>query len=94
MKDYSNITRRNFFRGAGLGAAALAGMPLLAQTGSTADEASKFHDFFAEGDVVLTPLLMRAGTKSRSFPTMPGPSEWDIPAISPPGYLKRCRERT
>jgi len=53
MKDHGNFSRRNFFKSAGLGAAALAGMPLLAQTGSTADETAKIRDFFAGDDVIL-----------------------------------------
>lgn len=53
MKDQNNFSRRRFFKSAGLGVAALAGMPLLAQPDSVAGEAANIHDFFAEGDVVL-----------------------------------------
>ena len=53
MKDQNNFSRRNFFKSAGMGAAAVAGLPLLAQSCSPVSETAKIHDFFAEGDVVL-----------------------------------------
>lgn len=53
MKDPNNFSRRNFFKSAGIGAAAVAGMPLLAHSCSPAEKAGKIHDFFADGDVVL-----------------------------------------
>jgi lysophospholipase L1-like esterase len=53
MKDSNNFTRRNFFKRAGIGAAAMAGMPLLAQACTPSNELAKIHDFFSEGDVVL-----------------------------------------
>ncbi|MEA3461539.1 MAG: SGNH/GDSL hydrolase family protein [Bacteroidota bacterium] len=53
MKDSNNFSRRSFFKSAGLGAAAVAGMPLLTQSCSTAMGGGNLHDFFAEGDVVL-----------------------------------------
>ncbi len=53
MKDPNIFSRRNFFKSAGIGAAAVAGMPLLLQSCSPAGEAGKIHDFFNDGDVVL-----------------------------------------
>lgn len=53
MKDYNKFPRRTFFRSAGIGAAALAGMPLLAHAHSTAGDKSKLNGFFSEGDVLL-----------------------------------------
>jgi len=53
MKDPNSFSRRGFFKSAGLGAAAVAGMPLLAQACSPAENTSIIHDFFTEGDMVL-----------------------------------------
>ena len=53
MKDSSDFSRRKFFKSAGLGAAALAGMPVLTQSCSPALGGTKIHDFFSEGDVLL-----------------------------------------
>jgi lysophospholipase L1-like esterase len=53
MNNHDHFTRRDFFKSAGLGAAAMAGLPLLAQTGLTAGKTSTIHDFFTGGDVVL-----------------------------------------
>lgn len=53
MKDSNDFSRRKFFKSAGLGAAAVAGMPLLNQSCSTAPGGAKIHDFFSEGDVIL-----------------------------------------
>jgi len=53
MNDPGNISRRGFFKSAGLGAAAVTGLPLLAQSCSAAANNSILHDFFADGDVVL-----------------------------------------
>ena len=53
MKGQNNFSRRKFFKSAGMGAAAVAGLPLLAQSCSPVSETAKIHDFFAEGDVVL-----------------------------------------
>ena len=53
MKNSDNFSRRNFFKSAGLGAAAVAGLPLLTQSCSPARGSGKIHDFFAEDDVVL-----------------------------------------
>lgn len=48
-----NLSRRNFFKNAGLGAAAIAGIPVLASSCSTDRSTAKITDFFSEGDVVL-----------------------------------------
>lgn len=53
MKDPNKVSRRRFFRSAGLGTAAVAGMPLITQSCSPVVDKGKIHDFFAEGDVVL-----------------------------------------
>lgn len=53
MKDANNFSRRNFFKNAGLGAAALSGMPLLLQSCVGGEASGKLHDFFTEGDVLL-----------------------------------------
>ncbi len=53
MKDSNNFSRRNFFKSAGLGAAALTGMPLLAHAGTPSRKPGKINKFFSEGDVVL-----------------------------------------
>ena len=46
------MSRRNFFRNAGIGTAAVAGLPLLAQSCSP-DPSKKLGDYFKKGDVVL-----------------------------------------
>lgn len=57
MKDQGSfpfgISRRNFFRKAGIGTAAVAGLPLLNQSCAAFDPRKKIEDFFSEGDVVL-----------------------------------------
>jgi len=53
MKGTNNFSRRSFFKSAGLGAAAVAGMPLLTQSCTPANGSAKIHDFFAKDDVVL-----------------------------------------
>lgn len=57
MKDkgplFSGISRRSFFRSAGIGTAAVAGLPLLSQSCASLDPRNKIADFFSEGDVVL-----------------------------------------
>jgi lysophospholipase L1-like esterase len=53
MKDPNHSSRRDFFKSAGIGAAALAGMPLLAQSYSPGAEVADIHGFFADDDVVL-----------------------------------------
>ena len=53
MKDPKSFSRRAFFKSTGLGAAAVASMPLLAQACTPAANTSIRHDFFTEGDVVL-----------------------------------------
>ena len=53
MKDPNNFSRRKFFRSAGLGTAAVAGMPLMAHALVPSNESGTIHDFFAAGDVIL-----------------------------------------
>ncbi len=53
MRDSHNYSRRKFFKSAGIGAAAVAGLPLISQSCSPASSTANIHDFFAEGDVVL-----------------------------------------
>lgn len=53
MKDYSRLSRRHFFKHAGLGAAGVSGMPLLMQSCTGAEENNRVKEFFADGDVVL-----------------------------------------
>ena len=57
MKDSihtsDQISRRNFFRNAGIGGAAIAGLPFLASSCSGPGRASKIGDHFSHGDVVL-----------------------------------------
>jgi len=53
MTDPNHFSRRNFFKSAGIGAAAVAGLPLLAHAYSPVVDKGKIHDYFAEGDVVL-----------------------------------------
>lgn len=53
MKIPNNLSRRHFFKSAGLGAAAVSGMPLMFQSCAPEAEASKIFDFFSEGDVLL-----------------------------------------
>jgi lysophospholipase L1-like esterase len=53
MKNSDNYSRRNFFKSAGLGAAAVAGLPLLTQSCSLSQGSGKIHGFFEVDDVVL-----------------------------------------
>lgn len=53
MKGINNFSRRTFFKSAGLGAAAVAGMPLLTRSCTNASWGETIHDFFAKDDVVL-----------------------------------------
>ena len=53
MKNYSRLSRRLFFRNAGLGAAGVSGMPLLMHSCVSVGENSNIKDFFAKEDVVL-----------------------------------------
>lgn len=57
MKDSKSapgqISRRHFFRNAGIGTAAVAGLPLLASSCAGTDPAMKVGDYFSKGDVVL-----------------------------------------
>jgi lysophospholipase L1-like esterase len=48
-----NISRRGFFKNAGIGTAAIAGMPLLANSCSSESSISRIDNFFSQGDVVL-----------------------------------------
>ena len=49
----NNISRRGFFKNAGIGTAAIAGMPLLANSCSSESSRARINDFFSKGDVVL-----------------------------------------
>ncbi|MDX2431135.1 MAG: GDSL-type esterase/lipase family protein, partial [Bacteroides sp.] len=57
MKDSNNssdqISRRKFFRNAGIGTAGLAGIPLLATSCSGLNPATKVGNYFSKGDVLL-----------------------------------------
>lgn len=53
MKASDTYSRRSFFKQAGLGAAAVTGMPLLMQSCSIELESSNMADTFSKGDVVL-----------------------------------------
>ncbi len=48
-----NLSRRNFFKHAGLGAAAIAGIPVLASSCSTETSSKKISEFFSPEDVIL-----------------------------------------
>ena len=47
------ISRRNFFRNAGIGTAAVAGMPLLAGSCSQKHQPGRITEFFSPGDVII-----------------------------------------
>jgi lysophospholipase L1-like esterase len=49
----SQISRRHFFRNAGIGTAAVAGLPLLASSCVRPDPVKNIGDYFSKGDVVL-----------------------------------------
>jgi lysophospholipase L1-like esterase len=49
----NNLSRRNFFRSAGIGTAAVAGMPLFASSCSNERSTRKIREYFSEGDVIL-----------------------------------------
>ena len=53
MKDPDNFTRRKFFKRAGLGAAAVSGMPLLLRSCINEEDTGRIHAYFSRGDVVL-----------------------------------------
>ena len=53
MKDRNSFSRRSFVKSAGLGAAAVTGVPLLAHSCSPETHTLNIHNFFAKGDVVL-----------------------------------------
>ncbi len=48
-----NSSRRDFFRNAGIGTAAIAGLPLLARSCSSGNLSGKITNFFSEGEVLL-----------------------------------------
>jgi lysophospholipase L1-like esterase len=52
-KSPYKVSRRGFFKSAGMGTAAMAGLPLLANSCSAASSRQRIHDFFSQGDVVL-----------------------------------------
>ena len=55
-KSSNRLSRRSFFKNAGIGTAAIAGLPILASSCSTdSNEGSsqKITDFFSQGDVIL-----------------------------------------
>ena len=52
-KNQNQISRRNFFRNAGMGTAAVAGLPLLASSCTGAASYRKIADNFSQGDVIL-----------------------------------------
>lgn len=52
-KHAASISRRGFFKHAGLGTAALAGMPLLANSCAAGSSNSRIQDYFSKGDVIL-----------------------------------------
>lgn len=47
------FSRRRFFRNAGIGAVAIAGMPVLASSCATNKKTKKIQNYFSQGDVVL-----------------------------------------
>lgn len=60
MNDFANpsnnLSRRSFFKNAGIGTAAIAGLPLLASscsTGTSENSSQKITNFFSQGDIVL-----------------------------------------
>ncbi|MCK4751257.1 MAG: SGNH/GDSL hydrolase family protein [Bacteroidales bacterium] len=52
-KPGNTLSRRKFFRNTGLGAAAIAGMPILASSCSNGESQQKITEFFSAGDVIL-----------------------------------------
>jgi len=52
-KPPKNLSRRNFFKNAGIGTAAIAGMPVLAGSCSLDSSSNRITEFFSQGDVVL-----------------------------------------
>ena len=48
-----NISRRNFFKNAGIGTAAIAGMPVIAGSCALDSSSNRITEFFSQGDVVL-----------------------------------------
>jgi lysophospholipase L1-like esterase len=52
-KNQDQISRRSFFRNAGMGTAAIAGLPLLASSCTSDASYRKIADNFSQGDVIL-----------------------------------------
>lgn len=48
-----NVSRRGFFKSAGIGTAAIAGLPLLANSCVAGSTKSNIQDYFSKGDVVV-----------------------------------------
>ncbi len=53
IKSLKNLSRRNFFKNAGIGTAVIAGMPVLASSCFAESHSKKIGKFFSSGDVVL-----------------------------------------
>lgn len=51
--NLQKVSRRGFFKSAGIGTAAIAGMPLLANSCSPEPSTGRINDFFSKGDVIL-----------------------------------------
>jgi lysophospholipase L1-like esterase len=51
--NFQTVSRRAFFKSAGIGTAAIAGMPLLASSCSSESSTGRINDFFSEGDVLV-----------------------------------------
>jgi hypothetical protein len=69
----NQFSRRNFFRNAGIGTAAIVGMPLLAKSCTTGDPTKGITDFFSHGNVVVFQgdSITDAGrNKERELPMM------------------------
>jgi len=52
-QNLQKVSRRGFFKSAGIGTAAIAGMPLLASSCSNESTEGRINDFFSKGDVVV-----------------------------------------
>jgi lysophospholipase L1-like esterase len=51
--NFQKVSRRGFFKSAGIGTAAIAGMPLLTNSCSSESSTDRINDFFSKGDVVV-----------------------------------------
>jgi len=51
--NFQKVSRRGFFKNAGIGTAAIAGMPLLANSCTTGSSKGSIKDYFSKGDVLL-----------------------------------------